>query len=81
MPVDQFDQFFNTPQVIRYPGFHRWRHSQRVMPTDEIVMEEMQGDGVLMVFDLLAECVRIRKIGDKPLQTLRLRSFVSLWTT
>ena len=44
--------------MVRDPGFQRGRHSQGHVPTNEIIVEEMQRDGVFVVLDFLAESVR-----------------------
>jgi hypothetical protein len=41
--------------VIGNASLERWRHPQGLVPADEIVVEVVQGDGVLQVFDFLAE--------------------------
>jgi hypothetical protein len=40
--VQEPDQFFETPDVIRQPRFHRWRHAERTMYAAEVVTREVQ---------------------------------------
>jgi len=44
--------------MIRNPGFHRRRNAQRRMNPRKIVIDEVNRQCMLMIFDLLA--VRIR---------------------
>lgn len=44
--------------MIRQPGLHRWRDSQRLVQPAKIVVEEIKCNGMLHVLDLLAESIR-----------------------
>lgn len=56
--VQQLDQFLNRPRMLLESGFHPWRDAQRLMNPAEVVVHEVQGDGVRVVLRLLAESVR-----------------------
>lgn len=53
--VKKSDDFFYLPHVIHQPRFHRGRHSQRLVNAAEVVMDEVERDGVFVVLDFLAE--------------------------
>jgi len=50
-------QFCCCPHVIRDPRFHRRRHAQRAMDTDEVVPSEVEAERGPVVLPLLAEAV------------------------
>ena len=50
-----FQEFAHTPDVVRDPGSHRRRDSQRLVNSAEIVIREVQTERVPQVFPLLAE--------------------------
>lgn len=47
----------NPRQSISDTGFHSWSYFQRSMDFAEVVIHEMQGDRVHVVFNFLAESV------------------------
>lgn len=40
--LQQRDDFFNRPDVIRYSSFHRGRHAERLMHAAEVVIHEVE---------------------------------------
>ena len=44
----QCAEFFDRPDVICYPCFHRWRHAQRLMNPTKVVEHEVQRDRTSM---------------------------------
>jgi hypothetical protein len=44
---------FNAPNVVRNPGLHGWGDSQGLVNPAEIVILEVNGDRVRVIFDLL----------------------------
>ena len=44
--------------MIAQSAFHRWRHAQGLKNLAEVVVREMQRDGVFVFFDFLAKAIR-----------------------
>ena len=53
----QVNDFFHRPNMVGDTGFHRGRNAQGLVNPAEVVMHEMNRGGVLVVLQLLAECV------------------------
>ena len=43
--------------MVSHSGRHRWRHTQRLVNTAKVVVHEIDGNHVLVVFSLLGEPV------------------------
>ncbi len=43
--------------MIRYSSLHCWGHSKRLVNPGKVVMHEVEGDRVTLVFNLLAKSV------------------------
>lgn len=55
--VDESGDLLQGPDMIAHASFHRWRHPELLMNPPEVVIHEVQADGVRQVFDLLGKGV------------------------
>jgi len=50
--LQQLNDILNLPKVIGDSSLHSGRDAQALVNPNKVVVHEMQGDGVLKVFDL-----------------------------
>src|ERR1700683_3080046 len=58
LPAQQSHQFFNRPNVVTNSSSHRWRDTQGLMHTAEIVVHKPKRHSRRVVFYLLRESAR-----------------------